>query len=153
MINTITSNHLKKLVEVFTNDNNILLQHIYKLPPDISFEILTLFIGRMSITVPHPMINKEELSSMSNTHNRHFTQNFQTIIGRSRIYSHLDIIANIITYSSFNEIEYDDIGIIFQSQLGFIPSKHYIHRLRNMFPDSKLFSVIHLELLDMGTYR
>ena len=26
----------------------------------------------------------------------------------------------------------------------------HIHRLRNMFPDSKLFTVIHLELLDMG---
>ena len=135
--------HMGKMVDVFMDHTNehIFIQSIYDLPYYIALDILSTFIHRMAKKVPHPMIDKYELDSMSNKHNREFTRQLKTPVGRAKSYTQLDVISNIISHARFNEIEYPH-EILFQSQLGFTPSIHYMKRLYNTFPGNTLFKVI-----------
>ena len=90
------------------------------------------------------MINKHELYSMSNKYNREFTRKFKTIIGRAKIETQLDIISNIMTHTLFNEREYS-YEDVFQAQLGFKPTYHYIQRLYELFSDNKIFQIVHMD--------
>ena len=138
--------HLKMLVVVLsdTTHDSVLIQTIFDLPYDISISILSTFIQHTISKVPHPMINKHEIHSMSDKNNRDFTRKFNTILGRAKIETQLDIISNIMTHTLFNEREYT-YEDLFQAQLGFKPTEHYIHRLHELFPDNKIFKIVHVD--------
>jgi len=146
MTETNILDHLKMMVVVLSDTKNdpAFIQSIYDLPYDISISILTTFTHYTISKMPHPMINKHELYSMSNKDNRKFTRNFKTILGRAKIETQLDIISNIMTHTLFNEREYT-YEDLFQAQLGFKPTEHYIHRLHELFPDNKIFKIVHMD--------
>ena len=146
MTETNILDHLKMMIVVLSDTQNdpALFQSIHDLPYDISLNILTTFIQYTISKVPHPMINKHEIHSMSSKNNRDFTRNFKTILGRAKIETQLDIISNIMTHTLFNEREYT-YEDLFQAQLGFKPTDHYIHRLHELFPDNKIFKIVHMD--------
>ena len=146
MTETNILDHLKMMIVVITDTKNdpALFQSIHDLPYDISLNILTTFIQYTISKVPHPMINKHEIHSMSNKNNRDFTRKFKTILGRAQIETQLDILSNIMTHTLFNEREYT-YEDLFQAQLGFKPTEHYIHRLHELFPDNKIFKIVHVD--------
>ena len=124
-------------------ENTQIFLHINNLPDELKIIILSRFIYTQLKKLSHHHINKYELYSMSDPNNRKFTRSFKTTMGRSRAWSELEIISNILLSAYFNETYYDLITV-FESQLGFQPSTYYMKELEKIFPTNKLFRVVNV---------
>lgn len=138
--------HLEYMSSIFTTsdyENRYLISKLNTLPIELKSIILTMFVCRMSKHIPHPMINKQELHDMSNKNNRAFTAQLNTIVGRSRVFSNLEIVSNILSTNYFHE-NYHDLVFVFNSNIGFEPSLHYLQKLEKIFPTNRLFRVVNI---------
>jgi len=123
------------------NDNERLVLGINNLPDELKTIILSKFLCTQIKRLSHHYIDKDELHSMSDKNNRAFTRSIKTIRGRSKAWKNLEIISDILISAFFNETYYD-LVMVFNSQMGFEPSSHYLQKLEKIFPTNKLFQTI-----------
>ena len=55
----------------------------------------------------------------------------------------LEIVSNVLSTNYFNE-NYHDLVFVFNSNIGFEPSLHYLRKLEKIFPTNRLFKVVNV---------
>ncbi len=122
-------------------DNDRIFRNVNALPEDMRSSILVQYVTRAMRSVPNILVDKEELLITCNKSHRVFDGHLSTLVGRARVYSHLDVISNILRSAYFNETHYD-MSTVFSSNLGFEPSVEYVRKLRKIFPNHTLFKIV-----------
>lgn len=125
------------------DDNDRIFESLAQLPVEVRSMILVRFITRAMRKVPNVLMDKEELLIKCNRHHKVFDSYLSTLVGRARVYSHLDVTGEIMQ-SKFSGTDMCDLVLIFEANLGFRPSVAYVRKLKGIFPSHKLFKIVNV---------
>lgn len=133
MLNEERMNRVEQLATVFMQDiaeSKCIMSRLNTIPRELKFVVLVSYVSRAMRGVRHPVINKEELLLIIiNRSHRTFDSYLSNIVGRARVYGHLDIIANTLKSAYFNE-KYYNMTMVLSSNLGFEPTLNYMQKLK-----------------------